>query len=130
MAFAGPWHEGCAYARAGRVRVMPWSDDASVPGYGVDVVARQRVAQNGPGDETRVRDQGVQQARVTPRETNLIARNSVPASAEPVEDVMEFLVEVDINGPDGTPGTEVADRQTAEASGAPIRTTRRRSLDE
>ena len=35
------------YARTGRARVMPWSDDASVPpGYGVDVVARQRVAQN------------------------------------------------------------------------------------
>jgi hypothetical protein len=31
---------------------------------------------------------------------------------------MEFLVEFDINGPDGTPGTEVADRQTAEASAA------------
>jgi hypothetical protein len=71
-----------------------------------------------PGDETRVRDQGVQRARPTPRETNLIARNSVPASAEPLEDVMEFLVEFDINGPDGTPGTEVADRQTAEASAA------------
>jgi len=31
---------------------------------------------------------------------------------------LEFLVEFDINGPDGTPGTEVADRQTAEASAA------------
>jgi hypothetical protein len=25
-------------------RVLPWSDDASAPFYGVDVVARQRVA--------------------------------------------------------------------------------------
>ena len=32
-------------ARTSRVRVMPWSHDASVPGYGVDVVARQRIAQ-------------------------------------------------------------------------------------
>jgi muconolactone delta-isomerase len=31
---------------------------------------------------------------------------------------MEFLVEFDINVPDGTPGSEVADRQTAEASAA------------
>jgi len=34
------------YSRAGRARVMPWSDDASGPGYGVDVVARKRVAQS------------------------------------------------------------------------------------
>src|SRR5260370_7242102 len=40
------------------------------------------------------------------------------ASAEPLEDIMEFLVEFDINVPDGTPGSEVADRQTAEASAA------------
>ena len=31
---------------------------------------------------------------------------------------MEFLVEFDINVPDGTPGSEVAERQTAEASAA------------
>ncbi len=31
---------------------------------------------------------------------------------------MEFLVEFDIDVPDGTPGSEVADRQTAEASAA------------
>lgn len=31
---------------------------------------------------------------------------------------MEFLVEFDINVPDGTPGAEVVDRQTAEASAA------------
>jgi muconolactone delta-isomerase len=31
---------------------------------------------------------------------------------------MEFLVEFDINAPDGTPESEVADRQTAEASAA------------
>ena len=31
---------------------------------------------------------------------------------------MEFLVEFDINVPDGTPGSEVEDRQTAEASAA------------
>jgi muconolactone D-isomerase len=31
---------------------------------------------------------------------------------------MELLVEFDINVPDGTPGSEVADRQTAEASAA------------
>jgi muconolactone D-isomerase len=35
-----------------------------------------------------------------------------------LEDVMEFLVEFDIDVPDGTPQTEVADRQTAEASAA------------
>src|SRR3954452_11251494 len=33
-------------------------------------------------------------------------------------DAMEFLVEFDIDVPDGTPGSEVADRQTAEASAA------------
>jgi muconolactone D-isomerase len=31
---------------------------------------------------------------------------------------MEFLVEFDIDVPDGTPGYEVADRETAEASAA------------
>jgi muconolactone D-isomerase len=31
---------------------------------------------------------------------------------------MEFLVEFDANVPDGTPGPEVLDRQTAEASAA------------
>ncbi|HEY2603027.1 MAG TPA: muconolactone Delta-isomerase family protein [Thermoleophilaceae bacterium] len=31
---------------------------------------------------------------------------------------MEFLVEFDVNVPDGTPESEVADRQTAEASAA------------
>ena len=31
---------------------------------------------------------------------------------------MEFLVSFDINVPDGTPGSEVEDRQTAEASAA------------
>ena len=31
---------------------------------------------------------------------------------------MEFLVEFDINVPDGTSGSEVADRQSAEASAA------------
>jgi hypothetical protein len=46
--------------------------------------------------ETRARDQGVRRARPTPGETNLTARNSVPASAEPLEDVMEFLVGFDI----------------------------------
>jgi muconolactone D-isomerase len=35
-----------------------------------------------------------------------------------MEDVMEFLVEFEINVPDGTPGSEAADRQTAEASAA------------
>jgi muconolactone D-isomerase len=33
-------------------------------------------------------------------------------------DAMEFLVEFDIDVPDGTPESEVADRQTAEASAA------------
>jgi muconolactone D-isomerase len=31
---------------------------------------------------------------------------------------MDFLVEFDVDVPDGTPETEVADRQTAEASAA------------
>jgi muconolactone D-isomerase len=35
-----------------------------------------------------------------------------------LEDVVEFLVEFDIDVPDGTPGTEVADRETAEACAA------------
>jgi muconolactone delta-isomerase len=35
-----------------------------------------------------------------------------------MEDVMEFLVEFDVNVPDGAPESEVADRQTAEASAA------------
>src|SRR3954454_6389357 len=33
-------------------------------------------------------------------------------------DAMEFLVQFDIDVPDGTPGSDVADRQTAEASAA------------
>jgi muconolactone delta-isomerase len=56
-------------------------------------------------EETRGRDQGVQQARPTPGEINL-------------DDVMEYLVQFDVDVPAGTPETEVADRQTAEASAA------------
>jgi muconolactone D-isomerase len=35
-----------------------------------------------------------------------------------LEEVMEFLVEFGVNIPDETPGSEVADRQAAEASAA------------
>jgi muconolactone delta-isomerase len=35
-----------------------------------------------------------------------------------MEDIMDFLVEFDVNVPDGAPASEVEDRQTAEASAA------------
>src|SRR3954451_3541441 len=53
----------------------------------------------------RVRDQGVQRTQPAPGQSNL-------------EDVMDFLVQFDVDVPDGTPETEVADRQTPEASAA------------
>ena len=39
-ALAGMWKERLRQACTSRVRVMPWSHDASVPGYSVDIVAR------------------------------------------------------------------------------------------
>src|SRR3954453_19145476 len=54
---------------------------------------------------TRVPDQGVQRTQPAPGQSNL-------------EDVMDFLVQFDVDVPDGTPEPEVSDREPAEAAAA------------
>jgi len=50
-----------------------------------------------------------------------VVTESPPAGLQPhqrEEDIMEFLVEFEINVPDGTPASEVKDRENAEAAAA------------
>ena len=59
------------------------------------------------GEETRAGDENVQRGTTNSRRDQPVAGNSASASAQPLEGVMEFLVEFDIDVPDGALGSEV-----------------------